>query len=340
MSDNIHGKMVYSFEKPMWHNITEPSLVAMSAVQILKERFGGGFSIELRALNGLLNGENTEIEDFMIVRTASPYDNKEVVFGTCTKRFHPLQPFDIAASFDNNVREPVETMAFLGRGEEMFISWRMPSIEVIKGDLIDLYGIGRMGFDTLKGARLFTAAVRPVCWNTINLAENWAKHNTDGKGKGRIWSGKAISVNLLRDLGYWMSHVQTNALREASLLQSFFGKLAMTPVKSDNEVKTIIKEAYPSLNDVSQYYPSELREDRAEKVNDFNERQEGIRVGIFDLFSGAGTGITPDLWGVMNSTSEYFCHVLPSKKPIAESVMFGGRQRQITSMVNTLAKHL
>lgn len=338
MAANIHGKMVYSFEKPMWHNITEPSLVPMTAEEILDQKFGGGFEIFLRPVFTELNGENTETGDLAIVRGNSPFDQKEVVFGYCSQRYNPLQPREIAQSFDMNVNQPAETMAFLGQGEDTFISWKMPSFEVKIGDEVELYGIVRCGFDTLKGARLFTSVYRPVCANTITLAENWAKSHTDGNGKGRIWSGKAVNKNLLRDLGYWMSHVQGSAIQEGNLLKGLFGKLAETPIRHESEAQDILKVAYPDAKDVSQYYPAELRKAKSEKTEDFNAHQKMLRDGIFELFSGAGTQITPDYWGLLNSTSEYFCHVLPSKKPIAESVMFGTRQKYIGQMVNVLTK--
>jgi hypothetical protein len=336
MAANIHGLMVYSFEKPMWHNITEPSLEPMTAEEILLKRFGGGFSIELRELSAFLNGEMQKTGGYAIVRTASPYDQKEVVFNNCSKRFHPLQPKDIAKSFDTNVIEPVETMAFLGDGEEMFLSWRMPSCEVVKNDVVEFYGIIRCGFDTLKGARLLTSVFRPVCSNTIALAQGWANQHTDGKSKGNIWKGKASSLNLLRDLGYWMSHIQTNAIKEVNLTSGFFQKLAKTPIKNDVQAQGILSKAYPEKMDNSEFIPVPLRQANSEKIEEWNETNKEIREGIFSLFAGAGTGITNDLWGMLNSTSEYFCHVQPSKRPIAESVMFGGRQKKIMDMVEVL----
>jgi hypothetical protein len=337
MSANIHGKMVYSFEKPMWHNITEPSLVPMSAEEIMTQRFGGGFPIHLRPVVVSLNGSLVETGDYAIVRGASPYDKKEVVFGYCTERYHPLQPMDVAKSFDANVKEPAETMAFLGKGNDMFISWQMPEFEVKVGDAVKMYGIVRTGFDTLRGARLFTSIYRPVCYNTITLAEGWAKANTDGSGKGVVWKGKGVNKNLLRDVGYWLAHVQGKALAEATLLQEFFGKLAVTPIKSDAEARRILFRAYPNKDNVAEYYPVQLREDKAEAIHNYNEGQKGLREGIFNLFSGNGTEISPDYWGMLNATSEYFCHYQPSKRPIAESVMFGPRAKNIQSMVNVLA---
>jgi hypothetical protein len=340
MSANIHGKMAYSFEKPMWHNIAEPSLIPMTAIEVLEKRFGGGFPISLRPVSLELNGKMVETGAFGIVRGISPYDAKEVVFGYCSERFHPLQPHDIADSFDKNVKEFAETMAFLGQGEEMFVSWKLPSCEVTTGDIVEMYGIVRTGFDTLKGARLFTSIVRPVCWNTIVLAQDWAKRNSDGNGKGNIWRGKGVDKNLLEKLGYWLAHVQEKATGEVELLKSFFGILAKTPIKSDVEAHEILYEAYPPVASVAEYYPIQLRTAKEEKTAEFNQSLGEIRDGIYHLFAGDGTAITPDYWGMLNSTSEYFCHVQPSKRKIAESVMFGGRQKNTMRMVTALSERV
>jgi len=338
MSANIHGRMVYSFEKPMWHNITEPSSVPMSAQSIMSERFGGGFEIFLRPVTVTLNDEAVETGDYAIVRGKSPYDESERVFGYCSDRFHPLQPIEIAKEFDEKVKQPAETMAFLGHGEDMFISWKMPSFDVRVGDEVESYGIVRSGFDTLNGTRLFQSIYRPVCANTITLAESWAKSNTDGNGKGNIWKGKGVNKNLLRDLGYWMAYVQESAMQNALLLQNLFGRMANLEIKTEEEAKNILYTAYPDAEDVSDYYPKELRASKQETTLQFNEKQERMRNGIFGLFDGEGTAISPDYWGMLCATSEYFCHVLPSKRPIAESVMFGSRQKYTTRMTNVLAE--
>lgn len=337
MSANVHGQMVYSFEKPMWHNITAPSLVPMGAEEILDARFGGGFPIYMRPMSFEMNGERVEDGDIAIVRGDSPYEPGEYKIGVCTERYNPLQPRDICKTFDENVKEYAETMGFLGHGEDMFISWEMPEFDVVVGDTVKLYGCVRSGFTTMKATRLFTTAYRPICENTINLAENWAKGNTDGHGKGQIWKGRGVNKNLLRDLGYWMEHVQGNAVREATMLQDFFGRLAKLPILNDEHAKGFLSAAYPDVDTSVERFPVQLREEQEKKYLAFNGGQATMRDGIFDLFGGAGTGITATRWGMLNATSEYFCHVQPSKRPIAESVMFGGRQKNIMKMVTALA---
>jgi hypothetical protein len=337
MTANIYQRMFYSFKEEAWHAIRKASQVAKSAVKVIEEDCFGGFRIENRPVTVTLNGVPTETGDFAIVRCASVADPEEVVFGYCTERYHPLQPIEVAEIFDANVCEPAETLAFLGKGEEMFISWKMPEFKVVN-DLIRLFGIVRAGFDTKKSVKLFTSAYRPVCQNTITMAEGWARAHTDKKtNTGMIWTGKGTNRDLGRDLGYWMEHVQTKALIEAELVQSFFGRLAEKPIKSDAEVKEILEVAYPYSNKDASNYPWQLRDAKQEVIVQYNQGQDEIRNGITYLF-GAGTAITPDYYGLLNATSEYFCHYQPSKKPIAESVMFGGRADNIMAMVETLNK--
>src|SRR5512135_355539 len=338
MPANIFEKMFYSYMQPAWHAIREPSLVKKSAIRIIDEDFQGAFSIENRPITVTLNGVPTETGDFAIVRCASKADPNEIVFDYCTERYHPLQPREVAEKFDENVCEPAETLAFLGEGEDMFISWLMPTFEVRVGDEVQMYGIVRTGFDTKHGTKLFVSTVRPVCWNTITMAEEWAKaHTNKDTNKGMIWTGKGVNRNLARDLGYWMQHVQSKALVEANLVQSFFSKLTEKPVKDDVEAYAILNTAYPNSNKDASNYPWQLRDAEQERIAGFNAGQGEIRDGIYGLFAGAGTQITPDYWGMLNATSEYFCHYQPSKRPIAESVMFGPRAKNITAMVETLS---
>lgn len=341
MAHNIMDKMVYSYKQPMWHALTDPVMEEMTAVQVLDEQFGGGFEIFLRPVTVQLNGENVETGDFAVVRGKTPSpSSKEEVFGYCTDRYNPLQPRQIAETFDGNVNKTVETMAFLGNGNDMFISWKMPAFEVVKGDEMELYGIVRSGFDTMKGTSLFTSTYRPVCQNTINLAENWAKNNTDGNGRGNIWKGKGVNKNLLRDLGFWMKLVVDDSERQGGLVKDFFKNLATTPIKSDEQAYSLLYKAFPPAEKLGDFYPSELRQQKEEDIESLCEKQENIRDGIFKLFAGNGTAITPDFYGMMNATSEYFCHVMPSKKPIASSIMFGNRQKQIMQMVNVLKEEV
>lgn len=350
----IDGRNAYSYLSPMWHRLGTVGNVPMTAKAIMKEHFDI-FPVLLRPAMVDLNvqvGETLDPETgayiphyeqrqvesgfYAIVRGATPARPEEIVFDTCTERYHPLQPIEVAETFDESVKQYVETLAFLREGREMFISWKLPGFEVKPNDMLELYGIVRTGFDTKTGARLFTSVYRPVCANTINLAENWATSNTNKKrNQGAIWRGKGVNRNLLRDLGYWLEHVQANALMQRDTVREFFTKIADTPVTVE-DAKALVWMAFPDKDDVSSRYPSKLQSKKQEAIMAYNEAQGRTRDGIVALFEGAGTAITPDAYGLLNATSEWLCHYMKSKKEIAESVMFGARQQSSMQMIEVL----
>ena len=337
MGHEVFSKMIYSYMTPMWHNLAKPSLVPMTAEAIMNENFDGGFAVIQRPVTFELNGKQEEMKDAVIIRGATKTE-PEMKFGFCTERYQPLQPMDVAKAFDANVCEPAETMGFLRDGRELFLTWLMPNFEVRAGDEVQLFGTVKVGFDTLVGAKLFTTSYRTVCANTLAMAESWAKNHTDGKGTGDIWKGKAVNKDLLKHLGYWMSHVQGQALAEKDLVQEFFTALARTPIKSESEVSEILEDAYPLKYDPSPYYPSQMRSAKELKILDINEGQLEIREGIRTLFSGVGTAITPDYWGLLNSTTEFFNHYQPSKRQPYASVLFGDRHKNMMKMVSVLSE--
>jgi hypothetical protein len=83
-----------------------------------------------------------------------------------------------------------------------------------------------------------------------------------------------------------------------------------------------------------------LRAKVTKETDELNQSMQKLRDGIFELFAGNGTAITSDYWGILNATSEYVCHFMPSKKPIAESVMFGNRAGYTARIVKALQDRL
>jgi hypothetical protein len=213
----------------------------------------------------------------------------------------------------------------------------MPEFEVVgEGEHIP-YGVITVGVDNIRGGALFTSIYKPVCANTLSLSQGWAERKENkGRGKGMIFKGTKVDPNMLKKLGYWMKFVQSNAEKEVAQVKDFFSLLAKTPVKNEAEVHEILYTAFPTAGKVDEYYPPELRKDKQESLDKKEEVNSVIRDGIYALFSGKGTSITPTYMGVLNSTTEFLCHYLPSKKPIASSVMFGNRQELSTKMVEVL----
>ena len=339
MSDGLYNRMAYSYMKQMWHRMGIVSETPRTAGEVMTDEWSGGFPIITRPVTVSLNGEETVWKNmYAIIRGKYAGDQTEEILGHCTGQYKPLQPADIADTFDQRVNEYCETMGILHSGKEMFISWKMPEVDLVSGDKYEMYGIVRVGFTIDKGARLFTSIYRPVCANTLTAAQGWAKRNKSaGKSTYRL-VGKGTNPNLLENLGHWMAHVQGNALAEAQTMKELFGFLSKKPIKSEVEARTLLFEAFPPKVDHSGEFPKELKSGEARKVADENEKREKIRDGIYAMFSGQGTAITPNRLGLLNATTEYTGHYMMSRKDIADSVMWGNRADINMSMVQVLRK--
>jgi len=343
MTHGIHGEMAYSFEKPMWHTLGKVSTVKQSAEEIVEADFGGGYTVRLEPITLHYNGMENETGDFGIVRGKTNADKEEKVFGYVTGSFHPVQLMDVARTFDNMVGKPVETMAVLNDGALTFITWNLPSFDVVGFEHL-LFGAVSVGLDNKRGASLFTCNTRIVCWNTLCLAEGEARETKRNRKEGQefngmIYKGTKTNPKMIEHLGYWMKAVNDKMEKESSDVASLFQLFAKTPVKNEAEVHEILYTAFPPSGNLG-FYPAELRTEKEERMAKVDSENEKIRDGVYALFSGGGTAITPDYYGLFNSVSEYYCHVQASKKPIAQSVMFGNRADAMKNVVNVLRNRI
>lgn len=328
-------KCVHSYQEVPWHKLGIVSDVPTSATKVLENEWEGAALIELRPAQVFYNGAMQDTGDYAIVRGVASFDKDEAIFGYVSNRFKPVQYRDVTLMFDTMVGKPVETAGVLFKGAQIFISWKMPEFTVGVGDEYIPYAVVTVGLDNKRGGKLYTSIFRPVCANTVSMAQGWAEKNK-GKNKGMIYKGTKVNPNMLKDLGYWMKFLQANAEQEVANLQSFFSLLSKTPVKNEAEVHEILYTAYPVGGQVDDYFPEELRTGTQEKLDKKGDANEVLRDNIYSLFAGRGTAIDATYMGLFNATSEALCHYMPSKKDISTSILFGNRQETMSQMANVL----
>jgi len=227
-----------------------------------------------------LNNIPTETGDFAIVRSALPDDPQERVFGYTTDRYNILQPLDAVELFDEKVGEPVETLGMLGKGERLFLTWKLPETEVVKDDVVQWYGFCAIGFDGVLGASLNVVTTRVVCQNTWTAAIAEAMQEKQSN-KGRIYAGKHTSKNMKFKLGEWMNHVQSNTKKQVELTNSFFKQLTKVPLSNEKEVYRLLFTAYPDPKPLPEDYPAKLRASKEEKLEMDKKLMAQYRDGIY-----------------------------------------------------------
>jgi phage/plasmid-like protein (TIGR03299 family) len=339
MAHNLFGERFYGNRIPAWHRLGIVSQQDESAIDVLKQL--GDYTIEKRPVFVTLNGQNQETGDFALIRSATKEDQKEVNFGYCTKQYAVMQPKEIAEIFDDSVKQPVETMGMLGSGEKLFLTWKLPDIDVKSDDKVQTYGFVASGYDGKFGSSLSVVTTRVVCQNTFNIAINEGesqKYNDTGKGK--VWSGRHNSSNMKRDLSIWMEHVQEKALRKSEEIKESLEAMALYSIGSTTQLADILFSVYNDPQPLPADYPSKLRDEKQEKIDMLAEKARNDRYLVEELFNGAGTQIDNTMWGLFNSITEYENWGRMTKKPAEYSIVMGNRANTMAKAYNVITSYI
>lgn len=340
MTANLFGNRFYGNREPAWHKmgyVSDVDHTATDALAIL-----GSYATEKRPVIVWINDTYQNTGDYAIVRSPVPDDPIERCFGYCSEKYNILQPDTICQLFDDNVKQPVETLGMLGLGEKLFVTWKLPKIDVI-GDEVDTYGFVACGYDGKFGASLSVVTTRVVCQNTFTSAINESlSRDSKARGAGRVYNGKHNSVNVERDLGIWMEHVQKQAESKVNSLQAQFVKMAQTKVDDSETLANLLFNIYPDKPSLSADYPEKLKAEKQQKIDAENEKASNSRIAVESLFNGGGTAIDATAWGLFNSVTEYENWGRPSKKAVEYSVLMGNRaatmQKAFTAINDWISK--
>ena len=338
MSANLFGERFYGLRTPAWHNMGIVSSREETAKEVF-QRFNN-YHIEKRVKSIFLNGEHTEIDEFALVRSPVPDDNMERVFGSCTSQYNILQPLDIVEIYDANVKQPVETLGMLGKGEKLFITWTLPEIKVIE-DIVKTYGFVAVGYDAKFGATLSLITTRVVCENTWNMAIRESEsESAKASGRGKVWTGRHNSSNLARDLGIWLEHVNDRAMGTLTGLQEQFVQMARAPMKDTDELVNLLFKIYPDPKPMPEDYPAKLKDEKMAKIEGEKLSASNDRVNVVELFMGAGTAIDATAWGLFNSVTEYENWGRTTRRSPDNSILLGDRSRQMDMAYAVISNHI
>ena len=334
--DNIFGQRFYGFGEGAWHNKGNVGLEPIEASEAWKQLTP--YWLEKRPVTVFLNGIQQTVRDFAIVRSALPDDPQERIMGYVAGNYTILQPEDICRLFDENVKQPVNTLGCLGKGEKLFLTWQLPKIDV-KGDEVKTYGFVAGGFDGLYGVSLYLTTVRVVCQNTWMMAINEAESSkqTDKVKTGKIWSGRHNSQNVERDLGIWLEHVQQKAEGKINQASEIFNLMAGKAIEDVKVAEKLVNQIYPNPKSLPKDFPDRLRAEKQGKIDILASKAESDRAMVMALFGGQGTAIDATAWGLFNAVTEAENHVRVEKKPANNSVLFGARAKQMTKAFDVIS---
>jgi len=326
---------------PAWHSLGFNSQEDMTA-EAAHEAMGGSFELEGLSVGVWMDDQFQTIPGkIAIVRGPTNKDNRKIVFDFVSDNYKIVQPIDIIKTFDQKVGVSISSMGLLGEGNKLFLTWSIPSFEVVKDDEIKMFGSVLMGFDALFSSRLTVGTVRVVCANTWMAAIEEAEEETKKKrGRGVIFSGKHTNPKMLYELGEWLEFVQINAVKQSELVKNLFTKFAQTPIVHEKQAEDLIYTTWPNPSPMPESYPENLKDKKQESIDKETERVIKIRDGVYDTYMNNGIEVTEDYYGLFNSGTQFFNHVYPSKKDSTFSICWGNRANEMNQFAEILRKDI
>lgn len=317
MSHNLFNERFFSYRETPWHKlgiVSEKAMGAMDAWTAINP-----YIVTMENLV-IADDTTTNVPYRAIVRSETPDDPTKRVFGIVGTEYMLIDPQTICEIYDRAVAQPVETIGALGRGETLFISTKLPEIDV-KGDQVETYMLIDSPYVGNESVKVRVTPIRTVCENTLMAARRQTTemyaiiHDKDADKR----------------LESWMAGLYQRAVTRAATLSQFFGILADYK-PSVEKVDEMITTIYPGPKDPRENarVPEEVAVARLNDYEYFMKAAQRNRTAVQELFNGRGTGM--DLvaakgtgWGLYNAVSEWESW-RQTTKPLAraENLLFGG----------------
>lgn len=316
MTANIFGNRFVSHREPAWHKLGYVFEEAVSANKAFDT--AGRYKVELRDLQ--IADTDLTIGQRAILRPAiNEVEDVTEVFGIVGADYHLLSPDDAVNLWDEHIARPLETFGVLGKGETLFMSTYLPTIDV-KGDEVRNYLLYCSQMTGSNAEQIIVTPQRTVCENTLIVARDLS---TD---LFRVRHDEHVKVRV----GGWLTGVYERAEAKVDALKEVFGILATKKATPAN-IKRVTMAAYPDPKKPSRNAPDDVMEIRFGWYDENVKSIQRLRDTAVDLFHGSGTGMDitaakGTLWGLYNAVVELEDYKQGGNAPsAATSSLFGTR---------------
>lgn len=325
MAHSLFGNRFLSARCPAWHGLGIVHQDPINARESLKI-IGGQPTVTLEPLYTEIGERKIELPQRSILRHPTDDDPEYIHFGIVGSRYELLTLKDVANIWDAVVGKPIETMGFLHRGANAFLTSKLPAIDV-KGDEVERYILLTTPLDGIRMATAEEVDVRVVCQNTLRAAQAQAISTCrvihDKEAKGRI--------------ARWLKEAYAQAEANVTVVREAYELLATTKMTTAT-VSQILTYAYPDARlNLDDSLSTKVMTRRYELAEAHNKRMQKYREAALDLFEGDGTGMdTPaargTAWGCVQAVTELEDYRRGTNRggrseaaQVAEATMWGNR---------------
>jgi len=315
MSHELFGERFFGKQRqPAWHGLGKVMDVPVTAIQAFEDM--GAYDIHAEKVYRA-NGNIVSAQ--VIVRDATAEGEGEVIIGVVGPDFMPIGPRVTCEVYDNTVKQPVETIGCLKNGETIFVSTKLPSIDV-RGDEVSMYLLLVNPMGGGESIQIRTTPVRVVCMNTLSMAQAMSSQTYRVRH----------DINALSNMSGWLDGVMNQAEKQVAMMKEALEILADYRI-APSTAREIVLQTYPDPRPIRNTAPREVLIKREENREYLAERRAVSRETIIKLFEGMGTGMESidskgTGYGLFNAVCEYEdCAWSKNQQGALESAVFGTR---------------
>jgi hypothetical protein len=314
MAHNIWGERFFS-RKPAWHEVGHVSDEDVTATDALI-RYLGSYKVTLERAEAM----GWRFAEKLIIRHPTETDPHPRVFGLVSFDYNLIDPATACGIWDKHVGRPVETIGALAEGSTLFITTKLPTIDV-HGDEVEMYLLCSSPMTGKEAAIAAVTPVRVVCQNTLRTAKALSTTTM----KVRHDDGAA------ERLGQWMGDLYKDATDKVDAMHEVFELLA--ECRPSGEIVTaVLTAAYPAPAPLAENAPREVLAERQAQRQQRVAMMTSYQAAARDLFNGGAVGndapaMTGTLWGLYNAVAELENYRRANGKDdsAAASVLWGAR---------------
>jgi phage/plasmid-like protein (TIGR03299 family) len=316
MAHNLFGERFFSFRRPAWHGLGQVLDQEMNAAQAFD--LIGAYDVYTEPMT---TASGLPVPTKAVVRAPVNGEDKPTVLSVVSNDYELVTPRQVVNAWDSAVTRPVETIGALGKGETLFISTKLPTLDV-NGDEIENYLLAASPMTGNDAIWIRVTPVRVVCQNTLIASAS------DSTEKHRVIHDRRAEDRLKQ----WLEHVYTKAVAKAETMNRAFRAMAATPVTKEDQ-SNVLEMVYtmPAMPRRLEM-PQEVYIERAAKHEYDVRRMQDKRAATLELFEGRGLGSTSSAargtaWGLYNAVVELEDYSGRQTTATKESAIVGDRAR-------------
>jgi len=316
MAHNLFGDRFFSFRTPAWHKlgkVLDQELNAAQAFDLI-----GAYDVYTEAMT---TASGLSVPSKAVVRAPVNGEDKPTVLSVVSEDYVLVTPRQVVNAWDGAVTCPVETIGALGKGETLFISTKLPTLDV-NGDEVENYMLLDSPMTGNDAIKILVTPVRVVCQNTLIATKSVSTE-----------THRVIHDSRAEDrLKQWLDHVYAKAVARTEDMNRAFRAMAAKPVTKEDQSNVLemvyTMPAMPRRLDM----PEAVYIERSAKFEYDVRRTQDKRAATLELFEGKGLGSTTSAargsaWGLYNAIVELEDYSGRQTCATAESAIVGDRAR-------------